>query len=428
MKKTKFLMSFVMLCAIFSKTIFAVTFEENIVIKGLRPMGMGGAFTAISDDENSFFYNPAGISAVYDNTLQIFSINANINNYVQPTYAFCNKHIDDFMHFDELEPSKQGSFVDKIYKSILNFKPSVFISIPNIFFIKSPIDINRNSLNFGFGVFSYAKAALEFNKGAFLPSLSYNLEATGIGLFPVAYRIHSLNALNLPGVLSLGINFKYAYRLINSKQNLSINEISSYDFGGNFFDATAFGLDFGVLYYLNPRWHFGVNTTDLYNSQFNYKKSNLVKVGKNEKETTTKEEGYSSKINPILNIGFAYIPEKFYYWPGKYLDTNSNITFAFDLTDLTNPSETVELTPFKKIHMGAEYRLNPLSLRTGLNSGYPTFGMGINLKAVNLEYAFYGQEKGLLPGQDPDWTHSFLLSFRLRWSNTNTTNKEEKQC
>lgn len=29
---------------------------------GVRPLGMGGAFTALADDENSLFYNPAGIS------------------------------------------------------------------------------------------------------------------------------------------------------------------------------------------------------------------------------------------------------------------------------------------------------------------------------------------------------------------------------
>jgi hypothetical protein len=31
-----------------------------------------------------------------------------------------------------------------------------------------------------------------------------------------------------------------------------------------------------------------------------------------------------------------------------------------------------------------------------------------------LEYALYGQEKGILSGQDADWTHSFLASIKLR--------------
>ncbi len=31
---------------------------------GVRPMGMGGAFTAISDDPNSAYWNPAGLLKV----------------------------------------------------------------------------------------------------------------------------------------------------------------------------------------------------------------------------------------------------------------------------------------------------------------------------------------------------------------------------
>ena len=98
------------------------------------------------------------------------------------------------------------------------------------------------------------------------------------------------------------------------------------------------------------------------------------------------------------------------------------------MADLNNPNESFSLTPFKKIHIGTECRLKPFSLRAGLNSGYPSFGAGISLKAVNLEYAFYGEEKGILPGQDPDWVHSFLLSIKLRWGRAISLVKEKKHC
>jgi hypothetical protein len=300
---------------------------------------------------------------------------------------------------------------------MLNCAPNVLVSLPNILFIKRPIDINRskNSLNFGLGFFSYVKAIVGFDKGALLPSLSYKGEVTDVGILPIAFRIYSLNSLNLPGVLSLGVNLKYMYRLVNSKEDLSLIEIGKFDFGGNFFDATAFGMDFGVIYYLNSKWHFGINATDLYNSQFKYKKSKIC-FGDEKKSNSIPDTYDPQEINPILNIGCAYIPEKLYYWPGNYIYTNDNITFAFDLTDLNNPNESFSLTPFKKIHIGTECRLNSFSLRAGLNSGYPSFGVGISLKAVNLEYAFYGEEKGILPGQDPDWMHSFLVSIKLRWA------------
>ena len=38
--------------------------EYNMIYRGARPMGMGGAFTGVSDDENALFYNPAGLNRI----------------------------------------------------------------------------------------------------------------------------------------------------------------------------------------------------------------------------------------------------------------------------------------------------------------------------------------------------------------------------
>jgi hypothetical protein len=34
--------------------------EYPYIYRGMRPMGMGGAFTAVSDDAHALFYNPPG--------------------------------------------------------------------------------------------------------------------------------------------------------------------------------------------------------------------------------------------------------------------------------------------------------------------------------------------------------------------------------
>lgn len=44
---------------LFTATLYAQ--EYDMIYRGPRPMGMGGAFTAVSDDENAIFYNPAGL-------------------------------------------------------------------------------------------------------------------------------------------------------------------------------------------------------------------------------------------------------------------------------------------------------------------------------------------------------------------------------
>ena len=38
--------------------------EYPTLYRGPRPLAMGGAFTAVADDENALFYNPAGIAEI----------------------------------------------------------------------------------------------------------------------------------------------------------------------------------------------------------------------------------------------------------------------------------------------------------------------------------------------------------------------------
>jgi hypothetical protein len=136
-----------------------------------------------------------------------------------------------------------------------------------------------------------------------------------------------------------------------------------------------------------------------------------------EKKAALLQQDYVAQIDPSLNVGFAYRPEKIYYWVGSenYWESDNKLTLGFDLRDITNKQEPLFTTPFKKIHMGIEYKtFRLLSLRTGINSGYPTFGLCLGSpKSVNLEYAFYGEEKGLLAGDNPDWIHKIVFSIRI---------------
>ena len=49
-----------------SSNAFADGYHYNNILIGDRASGMGGAYTAISDDASGLFYNPAGIVYVVD--------------------------------------------------------------------------------------------------------------------------------------------------------------------------------------------------------------------------------------------------------------------------------------------------------------------------------------------------------------------------
>jgi len=63
-KRWKIFSSVILLC--FSTLAYADEFHYNNLLIGDRASGMGGAYTAISDDASGMFYNPAGIVYVTD--------------------------------------------------------------------------------------------------------------------------------------------------------------------------------------------------------------------------------------------------------------------------------------------------------------------------------------------------------------------------
>lgn len=47
---------------VFSNAFADSKYEPLLLVRGVRPMGLGNAFEAIADDENAFHYNPAGLA------------------------------------------------------------------------------------------------------------------------------------------------------------------------------------------------------------------------------------------------------------------------------------------------------------------------------------------------------------------------------
>jgi long-subunit fatty acid transport protein len=74
--------SIAFLCCI-SANSYADDFHYNNILIGDRASGMGGAYTAISDDASGMFYNPAGIVYISDRN---FSASVNAYSAQYKTY------------------------------------------------------------------------------------------------------------------------------------------------------------------------------------------------------------------------------------------------------------------------------------------------------------------------------------------------------
>ncbi len=405
---------------IISSTATAFAESDNrAVIKGVRPMSMGGAFIAVSDDENAFFYNPAGITQRQGWLLQLFSLDIAVNS---ETFSFAKFYLDnrnDLENFNDLTPEQQADLIKKINNEIIGKVPNVMVALPDLAFISAPVNIFDNQLSFGAGLFTYANANFQFNR-TLVPSFSYVGEFTGLLSVPVAYKINSLDAINMPGKLSVGANLKYIYRGKAWDDELSVAEFETLN-KLPMQTGSGFGLDLGLLYSLNTRWNFGLQLTDAFYTSIHYDKFD------NGEYPYRNRDSYTSGIRPEWNIGAAYVPERIYYWPDKYINTNNRFTFAADITDIANSDETITDSFFKKLHFGGEFKLSPFAIRAGFNSGYPTVGAAIASNVVQFEYAFYGQEEGRYAGQDASWFHRIQFSVKIGENKGKAYGKDAKK-
>ncbi|BBH52142.1 hypothetical protein [Fluviispira sanaruensis] len=89
----------------------------------------------------------------------------------------------------------------------------------------------------------------------------------------------------------------------------------------------------------------------------------------------------------------------------------SRVGIYADFRDISN-TENTDIG--KRIHLGAEYVLNNFfGIMTGLNQGYPTFGLFLNFKFIKIEGGMYTEEIGKITGSLP--SERFFSRIVLGW-------------
>ena len=69
--------------------------------------------------------------------------------------------------------------------------------------------------------------------------------------------------------------------------------------------------------------------------------------------------------------------------------------------------------PSKKIHLGTEMSIGPIDLRAGLNQGYATYGLGLDLWFFELEATSYATELGTYAGQARSDRYNVSLTIEM---------------
>ena len=88
----------------------------------------------------------------------------------------------------------------------------------------------------------------------------------------------------------------------------------------------------------------------------------------------------------------------------------TNFVLALEFTDIgNNPNGSL----FRTVHLGSEARYGVSLPRLGINQGYLTGGLGLDLRFLTLEYAYSTEEMALNVGVFPDHRHTVKIALQI---------------
>jgi len=344
-----------------SNVVFAQSLYSGIRrgFEGTRANGMGGAFTAVADDNTAIFYNPAGISQLEKGESNWF-----IKADVDP----------DIMDFwDDIDTAgDQANDVAAISDVISNnYGNHYSIRAPSIGFLWARPD-------WGMAIIPMD---LSIDMGLHR-SVGPSVDLTAIQDTTIAYtRNWKIKKWHKSGTFNVGVTAKLIYRM-NVDEVVSVATIALEDEIFDMEDAKegmTLDADIGFLW-KGPWQSYNPSAAIVIKNIGDYGYfSNLEVIGKG--------TGEPEKLHRTIDLGYAMDLPSWWVWSSKV---------AFDIRDILHPKWNLQ----KGIHLGAEFMWEVASWfrggwRAGLNQGYWTTGFTGEFGIFKLDLASYGEEVGV---------------------------------
>jgi len=354
-----------------SGSLFAIDTSEPVAAPPLPEVrAMGRAYTAVANDENTVFYNPAGYATIEEGIVSVLSLDLKIN---------VDESAVNLM--DAIISGKDITSTSNILSYLRNttFAPG----------IAGPLYFGRVGNNFGFAFYDNLYMRFSTRSGAILPIAEF-YAYTDLG-FIGGYGAPLPFLDNLYG----GINFKVLLRM---KSRIKGSVVDVIDTLGELGDLPAaksvgFGADLGLLYMPLPWLSLGLTGQDFFGTRFHWQV-----IGGSRSFP-------KSMIKPRIAFGSAVYPLKLF----STRERSSDLVVALDYYDLLDYSSVLS-----NIKLGARFStLRIIDLMGGIDGGYLTGGLGFNLKIVHIGVYYYVDELGFYPGAKP--VQNFTFNFALKW-------------
>ena len=341
----------------------AVAGEYPSFYRGVRPLAMGGAFTAVADDENALYYNPAGLSQI--STLNLALLNPLVETAEDSVDMYRDLQDANFEGVEEAE-----DFLRKYVGTYQHLRAAI-----------NPY-AGFNVAGYGVMIAGLGQGTINARVDEFFDP---ELEVTVIGDYGLIGGVGGkLPFTGLRAGLSLkGIN-RSSLDKAYTAQDLVDDDFEDM-VRDDMQEGTGVSLDFGVIYTLP---FISVVDLDLGLAVQNFPGMDM---------------GDALDIDTQVNMGLAL----------KKTIAGFGLIGAFDCMDVTQ--DIGEDNDWgKRMHLGAEIAFPAiLSLQAGLNQGYLTGGLGLDFKVLRFDLATYGEEVGDKAGDQVN--RRYLAQITLGW-------------
>jgi hypothetical protein len=331
---------------------------------------MGGAFTAIANDESTVFYNPAGYGRIKDPIISVFSIGAKIN--------IDNSALDVYNAIiSGKDITSSGNIIE--YLSNTTIAPG----------ISGPIYFGRVGKNSGFAFYNTTSILIDTRPGAIFPTARFYSYADLGFVGGFGRELPFLN--NLYG----GFNFKVVLRVKSKLEGTVVSVIDTLEEseGIPIAKSVGFGSDLGLLYTPLEYLSLGVTFRDFFGTRFSTW-NNL----------SGSENFPKSMIKPRISLGIAVYPLKTI----EVAQKSKDLVITADYYDLLSSSI------LQNIKFGVKYTASrALDIYGGFDGGYLTGGAGFNIKIFHIGLYYYVDELGAYPGARP--VQNLLLNLAFKW-------------
>lgn len=390
--------------------------EAPAFVQFVRPLGMGGAFTAVADDQNIFSFNPAGMVQRTGGQLTILEIALGASKDLKDFSDFVTDNKEDLNNIDT--SPRRDELLREIQTNISNLRPRVYVAADVASYVSGPRFLGM-PIHVGFGALAVVDAQFHMDIGAAnIPNISYAVNSDLVLPLSIAHRWEA--PWKIPGKIGVGLTGKIIRRATIHQERLSVIGLEDYD-APPLTTGHGFGSDLGLLYQPTERTNIGLMVQDFLGTKMKF-------------DALVAEKGYpaqaarESVIHPRTNVGVAIVPKKLLW----LLPTSDRWTFSADVRDIFIKDEHVLFEDgFKHIigdnfathfYAGAEFRYWFLRFRGGAYQGYPTLGLGLDIPVIKVDYAFYSRELGFHAGDQREQNH--VISLALRFGSGYTESRE----